>query len=104
MFVLEQLENDIEPFFNQTILKKYYGNAIKHKELLKVLYDEWRVTGEEELFLILYVQTWLCLESVYIKDIEKYYKENTYEKRLFSELLNYDKEEYVELMVRGCTL
>lgn len=89
---LKQMENDNESFFEQSFKKKYSKEEIKCRELLKVLYIEWRKTKNEELFLVLLAYTWLFTENAYLDDTFKFYNDKIYEKELLLELLLYGEK------------
>ncbi len=84
--------NANKPFFEQSLLKKYIEEKMEHKELLKVLYMEWKKAKNEELFLILLGYTWLFMENVYLDDVFQFYNERIYEKELLLILLKYGEK------------
>lgn len=84
--------NANKPFFEQSLLKKYIEEKMEHKELLKILYMEWKKAKNEELFLILLGYTWLFMENVYLDDVFQFYNERIYEKELLLILLKYGEK------------
>lgn len=81
-----------EPFFQQAYLKECLTKEARCGELLRTLYIKWLDTKDEELFLVLYTYAWFFADDVYCDSPEKFYDENTYEKELFFELLEYGKK------------
>ena len=45
----------------------------------------------DDIFLLLYTQLWMVLEEVYMENVIDYYKKDCYEKKLFFELVEYQK-------------
>ena len=81
MHGLKQLVYDNQPFFssNQT------GKTNRE------LYILWKQNKREDIFLLLYTQLWMALEEVYMENVIDYYKKDCYEKKLFFELVEYQK-------------
>ena len=78
---LKQLVYDNQPFFslNQT------GKTNRE------LYILWKQNKRDDIFLLLYTQLWMALEEVYMENVIDYYKKDCYEKKLFFELVEYQK-------------
>lgn len=81
MHGLKQLVYDNQPFFssNQT------GKTNRE------LYILWKQNKRDDIFLLLYTQLWMVLEEVYMENVIDYYKKDCYEKKLFFELVEYQK-------------
>lgn len=81
MHGLKQLVYDNQPFFslNQT------GKTNRE------LYILWKQNKRDDIFLLLYTQLWMALEEVYMENVIDYYKKDCYEKKLFFELVEYQK-------------
>ena len=78
---IKQLVYDNQPFFslNQT------GKTNRE------LYILWKQNKRDDIFLLLYTQLWMALEEVYMENVIDYYKKDCYEKKLFFELVEYQK-------------
>ncbi len=50
----------------------------------------WKQNKRDDIFLLLYT-AWMVLEEVYIENVIDYYKKDCYEKKLFFELVEYQK-------------
>ena len=81
MHGLKQLVYDNQPFFslNQT------GKTNRE------LYILWKQNKRDDIFLLLNTQLWMALEEVYMENVIDYYKKDCYEKKLFFELVEYQK-------------
>ena len=86
MHGLKQLVYDNQPFFslNQT------GKTNRE------LYILWKQNKRDDIFLLLYTQLWMVLEEVYMENVIDYYKKDCYEKKLFFELVEYQKKFFKE--------
>ncbi|MDD4370999.1 MAG: hypothetical protein PHD56_08000 [Anaerostipes sp.] len=94
MHGLEHLEFDNHIFFKEGKWLEEFEKEFAERELIEVLFQQWRKTKDKDEFLVLFVKIWLKLEDIYMHNIEKYYKKKCYEKELFYKLLDYGKEEF----------
>ena len=69
------------------IVKKEMKSGKTNREL----YILWKQNKRDDIFLLLYTQLWMALEEVYMENVIDYYKKDCYEKKLFFELVEYQK-------------
>lgn len=82
MHGLKQLVYDNRPFFSLS----------QNGETNQDLYILWKQNKDNDIFLVLYMQLWIKLEEIYMENVINYYKEDSYEKKLFFELVEYQKK------------
>ena len=81
MHGLKQLVYDDQPFFPSN----------QSEKTNQELYILWKQNKSDNIFLILYTQLWMKLEEIYMENVIDYYKKDCYEKKLFFELVEYQK-------------
>ena len=86
MHGLKQLVYDDQPFFPSN----------QSEKTNQELYILWKQNKSDNIFLILYTQLWMKLEEIYMENVIDYYKKDCYEKKLFFELVEYQKKFFKE--------
>ena len=86
MHGLKQLVYDDQPFFPSN----------QSEKTNQELYILWKQNKRDDIFLLLYTQLWMALEEVYMENVIDYYKKDCYEKKLFFELVEYQKKFFKE--------
>lgn len=77
----KQLVYDSQPFFFLAQNEKTYEER----------YILWKQNKSDTIFLVLYMQLWMKLEEIYMENVIDYYKKNCCEKKIFFELVEYQK-------------
>lgn len=86
MHGLKQLVYDDQPFFPSN----------QSEKTNQELYILWKQNKSDNIFFILYTQLWMKLEEIYMENVIDYYKKDCYEKKLFFELVEYQKKFFKE--------
>ncbi len=92
MHGLKQLVYDDQPFFPSN----------QSEKTNQELYILWKQNKSDNIFLILYTQLWMKLEEIYMENVIDYYKKDCYEKKLFFELVEYQKSFLKKTLKYNC--